>query len=266
MSAEAARTTKLEVSPITRVVWASAQARANWAPKIRLASAAWRLAERESVLHFRVAAQQEMMAPEYLEVLPWVMTHKLGMRVKRWVGSASGAFTNLYQPGNGMMVVAFGRPDAIQRPEQHFGYPECCQRMFTAACPADPDPVIAWATGVQSGLSLSVIGIEQWTKRAKRITRHVEAHPLTSPLLRYIGVRAVAHIPCGPTCEHTVALGEQFLKLMGPESAQAMRDLLSLPMTWDRYRGVVLVTSPHFRIIANSTQMPDREVLHVVCR
>jgi hypothetical protein len=169
------------------------------------------------------------------------MEHGLTARVTRWTGSHQGFWHGGYPPGDDMAVVVFGQPGSLQEPyDQHFGYPACCREWFAEEFPYDVDPIPAWAR-----------------EGAREIRR------LANPLLRYIGVRATAHIPCSPTCEPTVALGWEFLGLMGPEAAQDTLTLLNLPARWDRYRGVAIIDTPHFKIVTTSTPKPIREIVEV---
>lgn len=230
----------LVLEPETRIVWASASARAQWAPRIALADAGYRHAERQSVAEgWRGAGQAWLSIHDYLAFLPWAHANGLTVHVVRWTGSHQGFWHGGYPPGNDMAVVVYGK--VIKQPyDEQFGYPECCRAFFAREFPLDVDPVPAWA--------------QQGTK---------EVRPLANPLLRYIGPRATAHIPCRPTCEETVKWGNAFLSLMSPEAAAAARDLLSLPVRWDRYRGVAIIDTPYFKVVTTSTPRPIREIVEV---
>ena len=244
--------TEIVLEAFTRVIWPSAAAREAWAPRLELASHGYQVAERESVaVGVRAAGQVWIDRDSYLEFLPWAHSAGLHVRVVRWTGSGAGGFLHTSYPvGRDLLVVAFARTrEQLDAPLAHLGYPSCCEAFFAGAFPADVDPVPAWAGG--GPLAGPLGGLL------------TDVAPHANPLLRYVGVRAVPHIPCSPTCPETVRFGRQMLGLMPVGAAGAALDLLSLPMTWDRYRGVVIVTTPHFRVIATSTARAHREVLHV---
>jgi hypothetical protein len=221
--------TEIKLASETRIVWASIAARKEWEPRIQLADEGYRCAERMTVAcGARQAGQLWLSMPDYLTFLPWAMEHGLTVRFVRWTGMLSGFTHQGYPPGNDMAVVAFGRDLSLPY-ESLFGYPVCCQEFFAREFPLDADPVPAWAKSEGPG------------------------SPLCNPLLRYIGVRAVPHIPCGRACAATEKVGEEFLANMAPECAEATRAILGLPLTWDRYRGVAIVTARPFRVIATST-------------
>jgi hypothetical protein len=231
----------LTLEPETRIVWASAKARAEWEPKVALAAQGYLAAERSTVASgARQAGQLWLGVRDYMEFLPWAMEHGLTVRVVRWTGEVGGFTHSGYPEGDSMVVVAFGR-DLKQPYEALFGYPECCQEFFAREFPNDPDPIPAWgAENVGPNLRI-----------------------LTNPLLRYIGARAVPHIPCGGGCQETEQLGEVFLAHMPPECREPVRELLALAATWDRYRGVAIVTTPHFKVIATSTARPVHEIVSI---
>jgi len=227
----------LTLVPETRTIWASAAARKEWEPKVQLAAEGYLCAERYTVATgARQAGQLWLSVADYLSFLPWAIEHGLMVRPVRWTGYHQGFIHTGYPAGADMIVVAFGRDLSLPY-EALFGYPDCCQEFFAREFPLDGDPIPAWAKG----------GIERW--------------PLCNPLLRYIGVRATAHIPCAPDCRATEKTGEGFLANMAPECAEAARAVLGLPVRWDRYRGVAIIDTPHFKVVTTSTSRPTREIV-----
>jgi hypothetical protein len=253
-------TTPISLPPTTRTIWASAAAKAEWEPIIQRATSAWHRVERESVpAGIRRCAQQWISVPDYLAMIPWAINHGLAFRVMRFTGSAGNGFLHTsYPEGSDQVVVAFGRvrPAALETPEKHFGYPPCCVRSFERHFPLDADPAWPWA---HRSLPQLIDGAQVRTLTPEHYT--------TSPLLRYLGVRAVPHIPCGDRCKPSAHQAKAYLDLMANTGdrtgADETRALLRLPTTWDRYRGVAIVTTPHFRIVATSAFFPHKEVIHV---
>ena len=240
---------EFEVPETCRLIWHSRQAREEWEPKINRLATVFAKAERESVGSLREAGQVWVPVPEYLEMLGWAARRGLFLKIRRWTGEPPSGFAHGYPEGQSHAVVLIAtRPDILddEYPERHFGYPSCCQEWFNGVFPRYIDPMWQWAGG------------DGYPER----TIHVLANPVCVPLLRYIGVRAVPWIPCSPSCSGTRDAGRYWLVLI--ESLGGRRDdleaLLSLPMTWDCYRGVALVITPHFRVVVGSvpTALPYR--------
>jgi len=68
-------------------------------------------------------------------------------------------------------------------------------------------------------------------------------------MLRYFGARITSHFSCSPTCEKTREIGQVWFKVMkeiDKKLAEELYDLLSTPLTWNSYHGVVQIETPYF--------------------
>jgi len=105
------------------------------------------------------------------------------------------------------------------------GYPECCTKYFIKTFPINYDPI--------------------WLNKKGTIV----GYPECNQMLRYFGARITSHFSCSPTCEATRKIGQVWFKVMegiDKKLAKELYDLLSAPLTWDSYHGVVQVETPFF--------------------
>jgi hypothetical protein len=76
--------------------------------------------------------------------------------------------------------------------------------------------------------------------------------PLANILWRWVGVRAVPHLPCRFNCALTVALGERLLEFgtrAGFESEMDhIRQILSWPLEWSALHGIAEVKTPVLKV------------------
>jgi len=126
------------------------------------------------------------------------------------------------------------------------GYPECCVKFFEEKWVRERHVDPPWAIAVNTP------GAE-----ANGDEVAVRGFPECNVMIRYASVRVVPHLPCSFTCEETVEFAKMFLRFM-PHGKEALK-LLSRPLVWDCWRGVVVVDHPDFMIVANSTPYARRK-------
>ena len=132
------------------------------------------------------------------------------------------------------------------------GYPECCLEFFDKNWnKSSIDPMY------EASLR---------TKGAKRSGAEatVNTHPYCNNMLRYFGIRMTPHLTCSLQCEDTIKWGEQWFETMleiDEEAAEWTKELLSMPLTWNCYRGVAIIDTPVFRGVTNSDQAPTKKTV-----
>lgn len=231
----------------TRLIWHSLKDKQLWEPRIQRITSDWHERERESVAQGwrKLTLQPISRGFQYERLVEWARNHNLAVMPVRAVGRFEG-FAHRYTSGEDMYVVALAeKPEYAEdpEPEKWLGYPDCCQQFFAAHFPQFIDPIWQWADG-----------------RAQ-----VGAHPYANPLLRYWSLRFVPHIPCSPTCEGSIALGERFASLMGEEERAWLWELLSGPITWNCLHGVAEIVTKPFRIIVGSNPTSERYSVRSEC-
>lgn len=122
------------------------------------------------------------------------------------------------------------------------GYPECCRNYFEKVWTQGYyDPV--WQTAEETE------GVKVKETETAFIAEIKDGFPESNQTLRYFGVRVVSHFPCSFKCKETKKLSKIWLKVMHQidrEAADWAIELLSAPMEWDSYHGIVKVNTPWF--------------------
>ena len=173
-------------------------------------------------------------------------------RVGRWNGfihytppPEQGKDNNIY------CIISKNLEDAVKFRDAHFsgdhkiqgemlGFPACCSEFFSKQ----------WDRGYFDM-------VYQSYQNSK------EAHPLSNPLLRYIGIRASFHIPCSFACEKTIGIGEQRISLMDKHSRQLILFLLSLDVTWSCLHGIAEVNTDLFKIVTGTVPTNEKYSIEV---
>ncbi|MBI4064449.1 MAG: hypothetical protein HY401_09150 [Elusimicrobia bacterium] len=104
------------------------------------------------------------------------------------------------------------------------GYPACCTEYFKKSFPINYDPVWIDREGV------------------------VKGYPENNILLRYFGARMSTCINCSPACQAVREVGKRWfsvMKKLDPATADDLMQILSNPVKWDSYHGVVQVENAH---------------------
>lgn len=231
---------------MTRTVWNTQDDKSQWDGRMQAISAAWPTIERQLVLTgYRHAVLQPLRGVEYADALAWAANNGLKVRKVRSVKPWNG-FSHRYEDYDGpdaYHVTAIAcEAEMLEEPEKYLGYPECCVEFFNRTFPMGlADPMWQWA-GETSGPVL--------------------ASPFANPLLRYINIRFAPHIPCSPQCSSSVGIASAAAKLMDPELMKWTTELLSMPISWDCYRGVAIVKTPIFSLIVGSNPTSERYVVN----
>lgn len=260
----------MHMHPFARVQWADPAYEATWAPRIARVAAAFHRLElltveagirRVATLHFRpedLPRGVAELARKGLSYLPL-----------RAVGTYSG-FAHYHppvEPGKPWTYYGVvGRPEdvtafaeATERGDhaalgELLGYPACCRAFFSEVWTAGfIDPI--W----QGAKNAALEGAEV-VEEGERLL-HIRGHyPETLPVLRYIGVRMVPHIPHSFRCEASREMARAWAEVARAEGLGGEVDLalemLGWGMEWSVLHGIAEVKTPYFRIWTNS--MPSR--------
>uniref|UniRef100_A0A6M3LYH2 Uncharacterized protein n=1 Tax=viral metagenome TaxID=1070528 RepID=A0A6M3LYH2_9ZZZZ len=132
------------------------------------------------------------------------------------------------------------------------GYPTCCTEFFNETWSHKSiDPIYEAA-------------IE--TPDAREIDNVIEVscHPYCNNMLRYFGIRITPHLTCSMQCEETIKWGEEWIEIMrqiDDEATDWVIELLSMPLTWDCYKGVAIIDTPLFRGVTNSDMTMEKKMV-----
>jgi hypothetical protein len=243
-----------------RIAWASPEARAAWEPRIAEASRAREVIERLTVASgLRQVALQSVAPEDLVAFSQGLAEHGLVAVPISREGAVEGGYGSAAQPvtpGSAWTYrVAIGRtPEAVgalqkawgkddDRVGQLLGYPECCRMFFQRVWCEEGwfDPTARMAEGAPDGPAECNI------------------------LLRWIGVRAVSHLPCSFDCDASQRVGHNNLwmaETQGYRGAAAWtRELLSWPLRWSSLHGIAEITTPCFRLSVSSDALAQEEWL-----
>jgi hypothetical protein len=134
------------------------------------------------------------------------------------------------------------------------GYPECCRTFFRRVWVDDRMVDTTWpmarvSAGETNGArSLSVAG------------------PAAANILwRWMGVRAVPHLPCRVDCEKTIALGERLVEVgwLSGHGAEMdwLLEILSWPVEWSALHGIAEVKTPVLKVSTRTDATASRYVV-----
>jgi hypothetical protein len=136
------------------------------------------------------------------------------------------------------------------------GYPRCCYEFFREVWVEQGMVDTTWPMAVATGaLPDRVRSIE------------VTGPPEANILWRWMGVRAVPHLPCRFDCKHTVELGQKLIEIGRKAGYKNEMDwlleILSWPVEWSALHGIAEIKTPVLKV---STQTDATAQKYVVRR
>jgi hypothetical protein len=251
----------LNIPEFTRLAWVSPEAEAVWRPRITRVSNMWIELERQAVLSGLRDGTLQVVRPEALPALSkWALSNGLTITVLGMQGSAETY-------GNATAPVVEGKPWDYRvfigwGAEAHrfaaawsemnnlvigeiLGYPECCCEFF----------VKNWADENWRDLTYPMVG-------AAGDHHNVVGPTECNILLRWLGVRAVSHLPCSFDCDSTRRIAQRTIELgrtLGyTEEIMWLLEMLEWPVRWSSLHGVAIVTTPVVKVITSTDGLLEK--------
>jgi 2-polyprenyl-3-methyl-5-hydroxy-6-metoxy-1,4-benzoquinol methylase len=237
----------------TRVSWVSDQARAVWEPRIARIGSAWAALEWRSIgSGLRRCALTSIAADRLVEHSTGWAAHGLSTMPVAMSG-VSGGYANTstsarigepfeYRVALGTLPHVAALKRAIDAGDDEtmgrlLGFPECCIAAFRATWVDDHCVDTTWAMAART------------VPPQGRIIDVPAAAPFHANILwRWMGVRAVPHLPCSFTCAPTVAFASQLLALgreLGYAAEMAwIEEILNWPVAWSALHGIAEIKTP----------------------
>jgi SAM-dependent methyltransferase len=250
----------------TRVSWVSDDARAVWEPRLGRVTGAWLEIEWHAVLARVRRCAIATSSPESLPALgrTWaehglsaVPVEMIGVNGQPYAATpvavqAGGPFAYRLVVGHVDDVAAFGRAWEIGDDTaigELLGYPACCRDFFRRTWVDEGMVDTTWPMAAASG-------------RVESRFVEVTGPPVANILWRWVGARAVPHLPCRTDCEATVAFGEALLTV-GREAGFAeemgwLEEVLSWPVEWSALHGIAEIKTPVLRVSTRTDATPVR--------
>ena len=231
------------LADFTRIGWVSEAARAEWEPKLERIRRAWTDAEWLSVaMGVRDCALVAFPRAELARFAARFAEHGLS--------AVDAPLPESTRPG--WLFVLAGALDAVreareawiarsdERLGQLFGYPECCRRFFTKVWTDLGCRDTTWHMAVNSApLSGDIVDIR------------AAGEELANILWRWLGVRAVPHLPCRFTCDASNAFAKRMLGVLEEMNCHAegewIREILGWPAEWSALHGIAEIKTPILR-------------------
>ena len=257
----------------TRWVWTGDSARAVWEPRIARIGAAWRELEILSVAAGMRRCALQNVSPEDLPEFAARIAGAHGLTVLPLHREAASAATysaggRPADPGQPFVYrVAIGRTAEAAAFARAWagndtagigallGFPGCCIDFFAETWDRQRFLDTTWPMAAAS--APEVAGVR---------TLRISGPPEANILLRWLGVRAVPHLPCRSDCAATAELGRRFLAL-GREAGYEtemdwMVEMLSWPLRWSALHGIAEIRTPVLKIVATTDATPHVYEVH----
>lgn len=226
----------------TRVQWMSENARAVWEPRISAITRAWGRAEVDSVVAgLRPACYVDVSAVEYESRWQELDARGLAVLVADLHGDHDGyaARSTALTPGapvkarlavaresqSAVALVGATRDRDDELAGQLLGYPRCCRESFDR-----------W-----------------WGEKTEPPTDDAERYmPAANLFLRWIGVRAVSHLPCRMNCPSTAIVAVEMTRVMPQVDRSWLWDALQWPTLYTARNEIAVVETPVLRIVGEA--------------
>jgi len=255
----------------TRVSWVSELARQTWKPRFERIAKAWNEIGWRSV---SAGLRAVFLTAVKLEDLPrqtadWC-DHGLASLPLAFEGGHEKGYsagTPALRHGEPIWVrvvvgsladVAEARRACEERNEDALGallgYPTCCRAFFRRVWIESHCMDTTWAMAVNT------------------VASHNPAEPLdvagppaANVLWRWVGIRAVPHLPCRCDCRESAAFGQALLKLgreIGfTEEISWMEEILSWPVEWSALHGIAEIKTPILKVSTRTDLAPGKRVV-----
>lgn len=251
----------------TRIAWVSDTARELWQPRFDRITHAWAELEWRSVAAGMRPCHLTRLAPEDLVDRATVWAKRgLSALPLALEGRSGKSYSNVPQPARpgqpSVLCLAVGPLGAIvelsaawQASDNEaigrlLGFPACCRRFFERTWVEEGCIDTLWPmTEATAGHTTG----DEGRRRQGRTT-------LTNILWRFVGVRAVPHLPCRFDCAASLELAERLLALgeaegFGQEMAW-IRELLACPVEWTALHGIAEIKTPLLKISTTTDATP----------
>ena len=257
-----------------RLSWASDEAQRVWGGRIQSIVAAWNELEWISV-HEGVRECCFVFATplEFIDRGNCWAAHGLNALPLEMQGIPRGGYSSTAvswkdgQPFQFRFVV--GRPESVvqfreaalegddQAMGKLLGYPKCCREFFKGF----------W---VDRGLVDTTWPMAMNTKGASVRERCIDANampPQSNILWRWMGIRAVSHLPCSFDCQPTINLANDLIAL-GRESGFAeemgwLMEILQWPIEWSALHGIAEIKTPVLRVSARTDASAHKYIVRL---
>jgi radical SAM protein with 4Fe4S-binding SPASM domain len=254
----------------TRFAWVSDTAREVWEPRLSRLNEAWSEIEWRAVLAGTRTCAVVIASPEEFLTLGarWAEEGLSALPVEMMgaSGQAYSATSVSFTPGQPFVFrFVVGRPSDVAAFKKawdagddeaigdYLGYPSCCRDFFRRAWVDDAMVDTTWPMAVSSNATDGAHSID------------VAGPPQSNILWRWMGVRAVPHLPCRFDCDATVHLADRLIAVGRAcgfnEEMDWLVEILSWPVQWSALHGVAEVRTPIVKVSTRTDATASRYVV-----
>jgi hypothetical protein len=246
----------------TRVSWVSDRAREVWEPRLRRITNAWLEIEWLSVAAGVRRCGLTFSSPEGLLAGSgkWVARGLSALPIEL-LGATSNSDSSAASPAHEreplLYRVAIGTPQHVsdfktawdasnqEAIGQLLGYPACCHAFFRQIWVEQGQVDTTWPMAVQTAG-----GSDQSTRI------EITGPPQNNILWRWMGIRAIPHLPCRSDCIASAELGRKMVDL-GREAGYDtemdwLLEILSWPVEWSALHGIAEVKTPVLKVTTST--------------
>jgi hypothetical protein len=242
-----------------RQSWVGEHAREVWAPRIARIALAWLDIEWRSVAEGARDCALIWLAPDALpRLIPMWEAARLSAIQLETAGAHFGGAPASLPPG--LICVAVGdlaKLDALRKGwiaadndviGRLLGYPACCRAAFCEVWLERRETDTTWSMAQRTCPSA--------TGNTLEVALGDETPPLANILWRWIGVRAVPHLPCRFDCPASIAFGARLLatgRTAGyAQEVEWIDEILRWPVEWSALHGIAEIKSPLLKVAART--------------
>lgn len=241
----------------TRISWASDSAREKWGLRFDRITNAWLEIEWLAVLAGIRSCCITMVTPErFVEYASKWVRHGLSALPLEMVGASESysSTPRMMEYGKPFLFrLVVGSPSHVNEFKHAWdrlddlaigtllGYPSCCREFFKRVWVDEGLVDTTWPMAVAT--ELSVVG-----------DRLIELDsPAKSNILwRWMGVRAVSHLPCSFACDATLELADRLIEVGRKhgfdEEMDWMLQILDWPVEWSALHGIAEIKTPILKV------------------
>lgn len=251
----------------TRICWVSDSAREVWEPRLRRITNAWIEIEWLAVTAGVRSCCITMASPErFVECAPRWIQHGLNALPIAVVGAGEGYSST-------SVAVEYGKPFGFRLvlgSSKHvsefkkawdgsddraigelLGYPPCCREFFKRVWVDEKLVDTTWPMAVATVPSDVGDALIEFS-----------SPPKSNILWRWMGVRAVSHLPCSFACDATIELADRFIEVGRKhgfdEEMDWLLQILDWPVEWSALHGVAEIKTPILKVSTQTDATPSK--------
>jgi len=242
----------------TRIIWINDGAQKIWQPILEQITKAWLEIEWLSVVEGIRSCSLTAVTPEELiqKGGQWAEhgLNNLPLAIQGISNYTYSATSTAVEPGKPFAFrIVVGKPHHVIEFKRAWdagddksiakllGYPDCCMDFYRES----------W---VKHGLIDTTwpMATEDMTLSGEQTSVEVNGPPEANILWRWMGARAVPHLPCSFSCDVTVEFGRKMIQV-GRKAGYAMEmdrlmEILSWPVEWSALHGIAVIKTPVLKV------------------